>query len=103
MDRVGVRQLPELEGGGEQEKTERVGCKVVSGAPTTLTGYGKSEVKKEIIIIITIIIIIFMILIGGFISIFPKSTLCAAGLNASVEACCQWQWVLLNVQIIALL
>ena len=45
VGRPGVRQLPE--GCGEQGKMERAGCKVVSGAPTILTGYWKSEVKKK--------------------------------------------------------
>ena len=39
VDRAGVRQLPE--GCEEQERMERAGCQVVSGAPTTRTGYGK--------------------------------------------------------------
>ena len=34
MDRPGVRQVPE--GSGEQGKTEKTGCKVICGAPTTL-------------------------------------------------------------------
>ena len=34
MDRPGVRQVPE--GSGEQEKLEETGCKIISGAPTTL-------------------------------------------------------------------
>ena len=34
MDRPGVRQVPE--GSGEQEKLEKTGCKIISGAPTTL-------------------------------------------------------------------
>ena len=43
VDRAGACQLPQ--GCGEQKTMERAGCKVVSGAPTILTGYGKSEVK----------------------------------------------------------
>ena len=35
MDRPGVRQVPE--GGGEQRKMEKTGCKIICGAPTTLT------------------------------------------------------------------
>ena len=34
MDRPGVLQVPE--GSGEQEKLEETGCKIISGAPTTL-------------------------------------------------------------------
>ena len=41
VDRPGVRQLPE--GCGEQERMERDGCKVVSGAQTIRTGHGKGE------------------------------------------------------------
>ena len=35
MDRPGVRQVPE--GSGEQGKMEKTGCKIISGAQTTLT------------------------------------------------------------------
>ena len=35
MDRPGVPQFPE--GGGEQGKMEKTGCKIICGAPTTLT------------------------------------------------------------------
>ena len=35
MDRPGVRQVPE--GSGEQGKMEKTGCKIICGAPTTLT------------------------------------------------------------------
>ena len=38
MDRPGVWQIPE--GSGEQGKMERTGCKIVSGAPTTLAVKG---------------------------------------------------------------
>ena len=38
MDRSGVRQVPE--GGGEQGKMEKTGCKIICGAPTTLTVKG---------------------------------------------------------------
>ena len=38
MDRPGVRQVPE--GGGEQGKMEKTGCKIICGAPTTLRGEG---------------------------------------------------------------
>ena len=34
MDRPRVRQVPE--GGGEQGKMEKTGCKIICGAPTTL-------------------------------------------------------------------
>ena len=34
MDRPGVRRVPE--GSGEQRKMEETGCKIISGAPTTL-------------------------------------------------------------------
>ena len=34
MDRPGVRQVPE--GGGEQGKMEKTGCKIICGAQTTL-------------------------------------------------------------------
>ena len=46
MDRAGaVRQLSE--NCREQEKMERVGCNVVSGAPTIRMGYGKVKKKKK--------------------------------------------------------
>ena len=35
MDRPGVRQIPE--GSGEKGKMEETGCKIICGAPTTLT------------------------------------------------------------------
>ena len=38
MDRPGVREVPE--GSGEQGKMEKSGCKVICGAPTTLTVTG---------------------------------------------------------------
>ena len=38
MDRPGVRQVPE--GSGEQGKTEKTGCKIICGAPTTLAVKG---------------------------------------------------------------
>ena len=38
MDRPGVRQVPE--GSGEQGKMEKTGCKIICGAPTTLTVKG---------------------------------------------------------------
>ena len=38
MDRPGVRQVPE--GSGEQGKMEKTGCKIISGAPTTLAVKG---------------------------------------------------------------
>ena len=38
MDRPGVRQVPE--GGGEQEKMEKTGCKIILCAPTTLAVKG---------------------------------------------------------------
>ena len=34
MDRSGVRQVQE--GSGEQGKMEKIGCKIICGAPTTL-------------------------------------------------------------------
>ena len=34
MDRPGVRQVPE--GSGEQGKMEKICCKIICGAPTTL-------------------------------------------------------------------
>ena len=37
-DRPGVRQIPE--GSGEQGKIEKAGCKIICGAPTTLTVKG---------------------------------------------------------------
>ena len=43
MDRPGGRQVPE--GSGEQGKTEKTGCKIVSGAPTTLAV--KGEMRDE--------------------------------------------------------
>ena len=38
MDRPGVRQVPE--GSGEQKKMEKIGCKNICGAPTTLAVKG---------------------------------------------------------------
>ena len=38
MDRPGVRQIPE--GSGEQGRTEKIGCKIICGAPTTLVVKG---------------------------------------------------------------
>ena len=38
MDRPGVRHVPE--GSGEQGKIEKTGCKVISGAPTTVVVKG---------------------------------------------------------------
>ena len=38
MDRPGVRQVPE--GGGEQGKMEKTGCKIICGAPTTFAVKG---------------------------------------------------------------
>ena len=38
MDRPGVQQVPE--GGGEQAKMEKTGCKIICGAPTTLAVKG---------------------------------------------------------------
>ena len=38
MDRPGVRQVPE--GGGEQGKMEKTGCKIICGAPKTLAVKG---------------------------------------------------------------
>ena len=38
MDRPGVRQVPE--GSGEQGKMEKTGCKIICGAPTTLSVKG---------------------------------------------------------------
>ena len=38
MDRPGVRQVPE--GSGEQGKMEKIVCKIICGAPTTLAVKG---------------------------------------------------------------
>ena len=38
MDRPGVRQVPE--GSGEPGKMEKIGCKIICGAPTTLAVKG---------------------------------------------------------------
>ena len=38
MDKPGVRQVPE--GSEEQGKMEKTGCKIISGAPTTLAVKG---------------------------------------------------------------
>ena len=38
MDRPGVRQVPE--GDGEQGKMEKIGCKIICGAPTTFAVKG---------------------------------------------------------------
>ena len=35
IDRPGVQQVPE--GSGEQGKMEKTGCRIICGAPTTLT------------------------------------------------------------------
>ena len=39
MDRPGVHQVPE--GSGDQGEMEETGCKIICGAPTTLTVKGK--------------------------------------------------------------
>ena len=44
MDRPGVRQVPE--GSGEQGKMEKTGCKIICGAPTTLTVKGLMLMMK---------------------------------------------------------
>ena len=44
MDRPGVRQVPE--GSGEQGKTEKTGCKIICGAPTTLAVKGLMMMMK---------------------------------------------------------
>ena len=44
MDRPGVRQVPK--GGGEQEKMEKTGCKIICGAPTTLAVKGLMMMMK---------------------------------------------------------
>ena len=44
MDRPGVQQVPE--GGGEQEKMEKTGCKIICGAPTTLPVKGLMMMMK---------------------------------------------------------
>ena len=46
MDRPGVRQVPE--GSGEQGKMEKTGCKVICGAPTTLTVKGLTTMMMMI-------------------------------------------------------
>ena len=38
MDRPGVRQIPESSGG--QGKMEKIGCKIICGAPTTVVVKG---------------------------------------------------------------
>ena len=45
MDRPGVRQVPE--GGGEQGKMEKTGCKIICGAPTTLAVKGLMMMSSE--------------------------------------------------------
>ena len=44
MDRPGVRQVPE--GSGEQEEMEKAGCKIICGAPTTLSVKGLMMMMK---------------------------------------------------------
>ena len=39
MDRPGVQQVPK--GSGKQGKTEKTGCKIICGAPTTLAVKGQ--------------------------------------------------------------
>ena len=45
MDGPGVRQVPE--GGGEQGKMEKTGCKIICGAPTTLAVKGLMMMSSE--------------------------------------------------------
>ena len=47
MDRPGVRQVPE--GSGKQGKMEKYGCKIICGAPTTLTVKGFMRMRTVII------------------------------------------------------
>ena len=44
MDRPRVRKVPE--GSGEQGKMEKTGCKIICGAPTTLTVKGLMMMTK---------------------------------------------------------
>ena len=46
MDRPGVRQVPE--GSGEQGKMEKTGCRIICGAPMTLTANGEVKVKVTV-------------------------------------------------------
>ena len=52
MDRPGVRQVPE--GSGEQGKMEKTGCKIICGAPTTLTVKGLMMMMMMMMIVIII-------------------------------------------------
>ena len=45
MDRPGVRQVPE--GSGKQGKTDKTGCKIICGAPTTLAVKGLIMMMKH--------------------------------------------------------
>ena len=47
MDRPGVHQV--LEGSGKHGKMEETGCKIICGAPATLTvkGYMREEMRVE--------------------------------------------------------
>ena len=47
MDRPGVRQVPE--GSGEQGKTEKTGCKIICGAPTTLAVKGLMMMRRRLV------------------------------------------------------
>ena len=51
MDRPPVRQVPE--GGGEQGKMEKTGCKIIYGAQTTLA-------VKELMMLMMIMIMMMM-------------------------------------------
>ena len=52
MDRPGVWQVPE--GNGEQGKIEKIGCKIICGAPTTLA------VKKLMMMMMMMMLEVFV-------------------------------------------
>ena len=59
MDRPGVRQVPE--GSGEQGKIEETGCKIIFGAPTTLTVKGLMMMMMMMIFFLSVVAIFFVL------------------------------------------
>ena len=58
MDRPGVRQVPE--GGGEQGKMEKTGCKIIVGAPTTLAVKGLMMIMMIMMMMMMIMMMMMM-------------------------------------------
>ena len=79
MDRPGFRQVPE--GSGEEGKMEKTGCKIICGAPTTLTVKGLMMMMIE-----RLRVRIPAAAAGEFSS--PESTLCANSYSVSVSPPC---------------